>query len=403
MKLGVGSRHLKVAIFASAAVVVQLAHFALPGVSMVPAYSLGSASDSSLFVIQRSASGSDPKNVLLQSTDGGATWNDRLHFAAIYDGMQMFGRNGFVWAVEMQPRDCHANLTNHSSCAGPPSYAVRLYRTSDGGVTWRTLHPGFPSSSVFFLDASRGWAVAGNDMTRGRAEVLYATSDGRTTWHQVGMVPASVPMSWVYGVGIHRVTFSQAPDGSVRGWYLGAGQLFTSFDGGATWQRVVLSVPAGKEAWIVTPSQPVLQGSDGVLAVGYRNPSGADNATAQEVYVYVSRDAGRSWSDPRTAPAGLAPVGDIFSAAVLDARHIWLTSLSLTGGDNVQAPPSVARTSDGGQTWKVSKGTPRILYMTFADAKLGYGLDVSGQYNANGGVKTADGGATWQRVTIPLF
>jgi hypothetical protein len=37
---------------------------------------------------------------------------------------------------------------------------------------------------------------------------------------------------------------------------------------------------------------------------------------------------------------------------------------------------------------------------TFADPVHGYALDVSGQNNTNGIVRTADGGATWLRVDL---
>ena len=91
------------------------------------------------------------------------------------------------------------------------------------------------------------------------------------------------------------------------------------------------------------------------------------------------------------------------STAILDPQRIWLTSQSLTAGDNVQAGPAVARTSNGGRTWTAAQKTPRILQMIFLDPIRGYALDVTGQTNVNGIVRTTDSGATWQRVTVPVF
>ena len=235
------------------------------------------------------------------------------------------------------------------------------------------------------------------------AEVLYQTTDGGTSWSRVGALPTAQPMGYVSGIGNYRVTFSRQSDASLTGWYVGATQLYTTTDAGLSWRPLSLSVPASVAGWTSTPSQPAFSGKEGVLPIAYHDPKGPDNATANRIYLYVSHDGGATWGDPHPAPAGFAPVGDDLSISILDSMHIWLTSQSLSGGDNVQASPAVARTSDGGLTWTVAKNTPRILQMTFADATHGYALDVTGVYNVNGILSTSDGGTTWQRVTMPIF
>jgi photosystem II stability/assembly factor-like uncharacterized protein len=375
-----------------------------------PAYSLASVSGQSVFVVQSGISGQVAGNVLLQSSDGGHTWTDRLHFVGVYDGMQVFGTDGFIWAIDMEPHDCTpAQASGGGLRCGSPSYALTLYRTADGGSSWTAVPaPTFPVDDAFFLDASHGWAVSGSPQTGFGSEPLYATSDGGATWTRAGTLPQQAPMGRVYGVGSYRVTFSRQADGSLRGWYIGAAHLYTSTDGGSSWLPVAISAPEAVAGWTVTPTQPAFSpgllappgGQEGVLAIAYRDPTGPDNATANRIYLYVSHDGGSNWSDFRPAPAGFAPVGDIVSTSILDSTHIWLTSLSLSGGDNVQAAPAIARTSDGGVTWTVARNTPRILVMTFADPTHGYALDVSGPNNTNGIVRTSDAGATWQRVHL---
>jgi photosystem II stability/assembly factor-like uncharacterized protein len=368
-----------------------------------PAYSLAAVSGGSVYVVQRGGIGAAtaPANELLQSTDGGRTWVDRLHYTGIYGGTQVFGANGFTWSIDMTPSGCPPG---GGSCSKPQSNALTLYGTKDGGATWSALPaPSFPVEDVFFLDPSRGWAASGSPETGLGSDVLYQTADGGKTWSRIAALPSAVPMGYVFGVGSYRVTFSRADDGSLTGWFVGATQLYTSTDNGHSWHPIVLSVPAPVAGWTSTPSQPAFSGPEGVLPIAYHDPKGPDNATANHIYLYVSHDGGATWGDPRPAPAGFAPVGDILSISILDARHIWLDSMSFTGGDNVQASPAVARTSDGGLTWTVVKNTPRILQMTFADATHGYAEDVTGTYNVNGILITSDGGATWQRVTVPLF
>lgn len=353
-----------------------------------PAYSLAAVSGNSLFVVQRQRG-----NVLLQSTDAGRTWAARVSFDGAYDGMQMYGQAGYVWAINLYEPPC--GVAGQPSCQ-PPTRNLRLYRTEDGGATWTALPtPDFAANGVFFLDAEHGWIDSGSPTALVGNDVLYATSDAGQTWKLVGALPNSAPNGWTWGVGFYHVTFSNP----MRGWYLGNGVLFTTADGGHSWQQ--LRLPSSTDTQ--TPSQPVFHGLDGVLAVTYRNPNGPDNATANQILFYRTTDGGATWGDPRPAPAGLAPVGDDVSVSILDLEHFWLTSQSLSGGDNVQARPAVARTSDGGLTWTVTQMPWRILQMTFRDATHGYGLDVTGDQDVNGILSTSDAGVTWQRVNVPVF
>jgi photosystem II stability/assembly factor-like uncharacterized protein len=377
-----------------------------PGTSPaeLPAYSLAAVSGDSVFVVQRGGIGGPPNqpagNVLLESSDGGKTWSDRLHFIGLYGGAQVFGSDGFIWTLDLSSPGCAAG---QQSCA-PPSYAMTAYRTADGGSTWMALPvTSFPVEDVFFLDAAHGWADSDSPVTGLSSEVLYQTTDGGKSWSRVGALPPAPPMGYVFGVGNYRVTFSRQIDGSLMGWYVGATQLYMTTDAGLSWRPLSVSVPAALAGWTSTPSQPAFSGKEGVLPIAYHDPKGPDNATANRIYLYVSHDGGATWGDPRSAPAGFAPVGDILSTSILDSRHIWLTSQSLSGGDNVQAGPAVARSSDGGLTWTVAKHAPRILEMTFGDATHGYALDVTGTYNINGILSTSDGGTTWQRVAMPIY
>ena len=204
---------LLVAVLAAPTILSRL-NIQIPGFtsgSEAPAYSLAAVTGGSVFVVQRSAG-----NVLLQSSDGGRTWTDRLHFGGIYDGTQIFGADGFIWSIDMQPGECMTTSDSGRSCAAP-SYTLMLYRTVDGGTSWTALPvPAFPASDAFFLDASRGWVVSSSPMTGFGSEMLFTTVDGGASWAPVGALPQSSPMGQVYGVGNYRVTFSRQGDGSVR-------------------------------------------------------------------------------------------------------------------------------------------------------------------------------------------
>jgi len=359
-----------------------------------PAYSLASVTSDSLFVVQRDLE--RPDSVLLQSRDGGRSWSARLRFVGVYDGMEMFGQDGYMWSIDLAGTNCGA--LDKSCRPQPPTSALALYHTSDGGSTWTELPAnGIPTGGVYFLDSLHGWIDSTSPEAGLGHNVLYATTDGGKSWNLIGPLPPTAPMSWVYGVGMYHVTFSDP----LRGWYLGSGVLFSTLDAGKSWQPVGLH-QAGT-GLIRTFLQPVFSGQEGILPIAYRNPNGPDNATANEIYLQVTHDGGATWADPRQAPVGFAPVGDVLSITILDSQHIWLTSQSLTGGDNVQTGPAVARTVDGGVSWTVSHQTWRILQMTFRDATHGFALDVTGDRNVNGIISTSDGGASWQRVNVPVF
>jgi photosystem II stability/assembly factor-like uncharacterized protein len=369
--------------------------------SITVAYSLAGVEGSSVFVVQRGLASQAYRNgvdsnVLLVSKDGGRSWVTLLQFAGVYDGMQVYGSTAFVWSIDMQPQGCATN----APCTTPPTEGLNLYRSTDGGATWRPMpRPTFPVADVFFIDSTEGWAVSESPTSGLNSAVLYRTADAGQTWSRIGALPSSSPMAWVYGVGNYRVTFSRNADGTLTGWYVGQGDLFVTRDMGLTWRPASLAAPATVAGWTMTPAQPVFSGSEGILVIAYRNPSGPDNATADVIYLYTSHDGGATWGDPRPAPAGFMPVGDVLSPTILDPRHVWLSSLSLTGGDNVQAGPAVARTTDAGQTWSVFHKSPRILTMGFSDAAHGFALDVTGASDINGIIATSDGGATWHRVT----
>ena len=117
------------------------------GGSEPPAYSLAAVNGGSVFIVQRRAD-----NVLLQSPDGGRTWISRLHFKGVYDGMQMYGKDGFIWAIDMTMVNCNAN----GAPCRPPGQRVRLYRTWDGGATWTQLpDPGVGGQPLGKPDGAR--------------------------------------------------------------------------------------------------------------------------------------------------------------------------------------------------------------------------------------------------------
>ncbi|MCE5250216.1 YCF48-related protein [bacterium] len=136
------------------------------------------------------------KEVLLHTTDGGATWN------SVSTGLTK-GLNKMFFLDEN-----HGWLTGGSI----------MVATSDGGATWESQTPPTTKSflDVCFIDENTGWAV-------GNGTGIMHTGDGGKTWSEQGS------SSSAYIWGVHFVDAN-------NGWIVGGGgYLGRTTDGGATW------------------------------------------------------------------------------------------------------------------------------------------------------------------------
>lgn len=245
---------------------------------------------------------------------------------------------------------------------------ARLYRTADGGRTWRSVevpshgaHAG-ASDTIRFFDRRDGRLVV-QEPTAPFAS-LFATRDGGARWHAVAHLPEVAP-----------VRFQDA-----RVAWQGGGpfaqRLYRSGDGGRHWRRVPLP-------------------SSGVVGLPASVAGGTDVAVTSfrpgrtRVVVYRSEDGGRRWrrvstlSLARRRPAGctLQAAGVTFASA----RVWWLAAHDRSG-------PALFRTRDGGARWTrvpvPARGcsVPTVL----AAGPVTAWLESAGRLYA-----TRDAGATW--------
>lgn len=156
--------------------------------------------------------------------------------------------------------------------------------------------------------------------------------------------------------------------------------LYTSSDGGNTWGKQDISLPAGYEtAMTEVGSAQFFSDTDGVLPVRIM----AENFSFD---FYVTHDSGVTWTS--TTPLissghySMASINDLFvwdGGAVLNVSH------------------------DGGQTWNsiaTNINVPDILMkFEFVDPQTGWML-TGDALNHHSLYKTGDGGATWN-ILIP--
>jgi photosystem II stability/assembly factor-like uncharacterized protein len=173
---------------------------------------------------------------------------------------------GTTWANVRGPRA----VTDVSIVSRRTWFALgrRLYRSDDGGRTWRTLAlPRVPYSlaAVDFLDGRRGYVAGGYvAMTEASpSQAVWATRDGGRTWHRRYVNPEHGFRPGGDNPFV-RLRFVDAR----RGWATTglckccpsgpcAGNVYVTRDGGSTWRRrgteVQLSTVGTRYAWAVAP------------------------------------------------------------------------------------------------------------------------------------------------------
>jgi hypothetical protein len=167
-----------------------------------------------------------------------------------------------------------------------------LLTSVDNGESWQAGVIPAPAQSVFVLDQNHAWAIGPVEIGSGgvgnqRPFAINRTRDGGRTWLS-GPVPGS------FGCDSQTFSFLDADRGFLMCWMPGAtgtgvapgkgsGTVLQTDDGGASWSIVGQSAGLGSQ----------FTASD--AATLWASPDYSSSVTTG-VALYVSRDAGRSWS-----------------------------------------------------------------------------------------------------------
>lgn len=274
------------------------------------------------------------KGRLYHTTDGGLTWKQSY----------LPNRTLYVKQVQFMGRLRGWVLAEGWYKVGAYGYNDwRLYRTTDGGATWKWLWTRKASAvnEFQFVDANRGWFVGGRK--------VYATSNGGTTLSdQHADRKLSAPLSFVKLSGLR---FVDAKHGWVCGGYIGGWTkpiMLRTSDGGKTWRSVKSGLSGGiNDVWF------------GNSTTGYAIGKG----------LYRTTNAGGSWS--RVTYSSAENYDSIQSFGASDVRMI---------GSALKSPytAKVFTSRDGGSTWKTA--APAVnggdgaswAAMSFLDADTGW-------------------------------
>jgi photosystem II stability/assembly factor-like uncharacterized protein len=182
-----------------------------------------------------------------------------------------------------------------------------------------------------------------------------------------------------------------------HGWYgTGAGDLFATRDGGATWEKV-----ASRPGTFVRAVGFVDRMNGFIGNIGTDYYPGVTDTTP----LYRTRDGGRTWEAVDT---GAATIKGVCAIDILHTRRIYQGELQprtvIHAAGRVGGPTGILRSVDGGETWSVIDMTPHagmILDIKFFDEMTGlvFAATHPDPAQAEGLVlRTEDGGRTWKEV-----
>ena len=332
---------------------------------------------------------------ILRTADGGETWLDRTPPALAETSLQtstlgdtQFGRlsdAAFLGADALWVALFSAGK-------------IEVFATGDAGKHWQqgVLELGTTTGEagdltglvgIDFVNPKDGWIVANLGGGAGSQPVgVHRTEDGGLTWQTVAIPTPETHEPGGLPFGGDKTGFAFADP--KHGWLTGSSAangiwLFSTSDGGDTWQQATLTVPADPSAAAMhkdfpTTMPPVfINDHDGVLSVS------GGTGTQGDVFVtefYTTSDGGRHWR--ATTP--------------LVTRDDWLQSWSWPDAAHGFAAndSEFCITGDSGRTWR-SRDLPAALkgitQIDFVSSSIGWAV-ASGRL-----FKTTDGGDSWVR------
>ena len=341
----------------------------------------GSGSLFSLHMIDSTTGWALSEHEILRTTDGGLHWKNVTPPDTLItrESIADFLNASLAWVATPQANGATS----------------QVLRTTDSGQTWQqSTVPAVAFKQMTFVDAQHGWILAGWGPGGGPAEAVavFRTVDGGKTWRNVSSaLPASTdtppPGQLPFGGRKSGIQFLNASTGWITGTVVAndLSWLYVSYDGGATWYQQSLPLPSGvPSAQLSLGSPTFFSATDGILPVIF---SDALTERGIATVTYATHDGGKTWMS--TTPLPLASVAIDF----VDEQHGWAT-------DGM----SLYRTSNGAQEWaRLSPGASfkQVSSLDFVSSTLGWAISGPGK-NSSLLLKTSDGGETWTPIPFTI-
>jgi photosystem II stability/assembly factor-like uncharacterized protein len=253
-----------------------------------------------------------------------------------------------------------------------------VYITSHAGRDWTKVNlPPYNIESLTFSDLSHGWLLGWTQPDANSPIYhLEQTTDGGITWTAL---PSPAMAKKTRGFVITGLKFRTPTEGYASGTDIDQPSVYTTKDGGVTWQQHVMPVTreSAQSKYSATSDIALLPGR-GVIAA-FRNAA------------FTSFDGGEAWRLLPPPPSG----SSYRNFAFQDATHWW----------SMQYDSNLYKTSDAGQSWDwVSDRLDEAVYeIGVVDAKHGWAKlnSLNPRRPGNGLALTSDGGIRWTYANVP--
>ena len=261
------------------------------------------------------------------------------------------------------------------------TYAV----TTDGGATWRAgVVPG--AEALQFRDVEGVSEQVAYLMSAGSGDLsrIYKTEDGGTTWSLQfqNRDPDAFYDCFAFWTPTRGITMSDAVNGRFP--------VIRTTDG-ATWEDIGDRLPAAQ-----TGEAAFAASGTCVTAQGGRRAWIATGAAAR-ARVLATTDGGETWAAYDTPIVQGTPSSGGLSVDFRDAFH------GILGGGELAAPTdlsdNVARSSDGGKTWRLASRTPFPGAVFGLSYVRGLGHTTVVATGPGGAAWSPDEGDTWVRLS----
>ena len=316
--------------------------------------------------------GSDAPGAIYRSADGGASWEQ------VESGIPL------TWEGEPVTISALAFASDGSVLAGvyygDEAGGGAVYRSVDGGQTWRAVGSSLSAHSVFALASAPSESLS-----------LYAATDGGLWWLEVDQGGPAEPGMWHSGGprGGRARTLAVSPDFAADGLAF-AGTWLSSRYGGQSGPGVLRSTDAG---WTWRPSasgtEDVTYGS-AVHAYAFSPDFAADRTLFAGTWggLFKSTDGGENWH--RLTRVYFGPPGAITAVAV--APDFATSGHVLAGG----GWGGLYLSQDGGVNWTANYSVTAQSVVAYSPDFASDGIALAGGFG--GLYKTVDGGVLWTQV-----
>lgn len=303
-------------------------------------------------------------------------------------------RGGRVVAVAGDVSD--RQVFYFGACAGG------VWKTTDGGLTWRNVSDGFFTTSaigalaVSLSDPNVIYAGTGETSIRNQVshgDGVYKSDNGGKSWVNLGLSDTR----YIGKIQIHP-TNPELVYGAALGHAFGPNEergVFRTRDGGATWERILWKSPhTGCHDISMDPTNPRILYA--AMWQVQRYPHALESG-GEECGLYRSMDGGDSWEEITRKPGlprgVLGKIGVVASPA--RAGRVWALVEAEDG--------AVFRSDDWGESWTrqseqaLLRTRPWYYMHITADTQ-----DADTVYVQNYSLwKSIDGGANFERMPTP--